>query len=164
MSSASACDPPASGDAHAEIDESRRALMSLLARASRDELRAGLSAGEPDPQYVEIRKPEVGLVMLRGRVGGKGAPFNLGEATVTRAAVRLATGETGFSYILGRDRERARLAALVDALWQCAGRRSAIERHVLTPIRARIEAEGAKSAAQAEATKVDFFTLVRGED
>jgi alpha-D-ribose 1-methylphosphonate 5-triphosphate synthase subunit PhnG len=164
MSSASVSDPSASGDPGGEVDESRRALMSLLASASREELRAGLNAAEPDPQYAEIRKPEIGLVMLRGRVGGKGAPFNLGEATVTRAAVRLASGETGFSYILGRDRQRARLAALVDALWQCADKRSAIERHVLSPIRARIDAESAKSSAQAAATKVDFFTLVRGED
>ena len=164
MSSSSNSDSTSSGEAHAEVDESRRALMGLLAGASLVELRAGLSAAEPNPQYTVIRKPEIGLVMLRGRVGGKGAPFNLGEATVTRAAVRLASGETGFSYILGRDQERARLAALVDALWQCAGKRSVIERHILSPIRARIDAEGVKSAAQAAATKVDFFTLVRGED
>ncbi len=124
----------------------------------------GLRSAEPDPQYTEVRKPEIGLVMLRGRIGGKGGPFNLGEATVTRAAVRLATGETGFSYILGRDRERARLAALVDALWQCPAKRDAIERYIMSPIKARVDAEGAKTAAQAAATKVDFFTLVRGED
>jgi alpha-D-ribose 1-methylphosphonate 5-triphosphate synthase subunit PhnG len=164
MSSSGVSDPAPSGEPPGVVDESRRALMALLARAKLKELRTGLRAAEPDLQYAEIRKPEIGLVMLRGRIGGTGAPFNLGEATVTRAAVRLSTGETGFSYILGRDRERARLAALIDALWQCAGKRGVIEQHIVSPIKARVEAEGAKTAAQAAATKVDFFTLVRGED
>jgi alpha-D-ribose 1-methylphosphonate 5-triphosphate synthase subunit PhnG len=146
------------------VGEGRRALMGLMARATIEELLNGLRAVEPDPQFVEIRKPEIGLVMLRGRVGGNGAPFNLGEATVTRAALQLPSGEIGFSYILGRDIERARLAALVDALWQCADRRAAIEQHVLLPIRTRANSEQAKAAGQAAATKVDFFTLVRGED
>ena len=56
--------------------------------------------------------------MVRGRVGGDGAPFNLGEATVSRAAVRLSTGEVGFGYTLGRDGEKAQLIALCDALVQ----------------------------------------------
>ena len=59
------------------------------------------------PDYVELRAAESGLVMVRGRIGGDGAPFNLGEATVTRATVRLASGEVGFAYVLGRDRDLA---------------------------------------------------------
>jgi alpha-D-ribose 1-methylphosphonate 5-triphosphate synthase subunit PhnG len=102
-------------------------------------------------------------VMLRGRVGGDGARFNLGEATVTRAAVRMESGEVGFSYLLGRDHDKARLAAVCDALWQ-SGCRDAIERHVLAPIRGRLERERAEKREQAAATRVDFFTLVRGED
>ena len=70
------------------------------------------------PAYENLREPENGLVMLRGRIGGDGAPFNLGEATVSRAAVRLATGEVGFGYTLGRDGEKARMIALCDALMQ----------------------------------------------
>ena len=102
--------------------------------------------------------------MIRARVGGDGAPFNLGEATVTRAAVQLASGEIGFSYVLGRDREKARLAAIADALWQCADTRAAVERNVLTPIRARLERERTQTREQTAATRVDFFTLVRGEN
>ncbi len=59
------------------------------------------------PAHEDLREPENGLVMVRGRIGGDGAPFNLGEATVSRAAVRLATGEVGFGYALGRDRRKA---------------------------------------------------------
>jgi len=102
--------------------------------------------------------------MLRGRVGGTGAPFNLGEASVARAAVRLASGETGFSYVLGRDLKKARLAALCDALWQAETSRADIERHVLSPLRAEREQKRREEQARTAATKVDFFTLVRGED
>jgi alpha-D-ribose 1-methylphosphonate 5-triphosphate synthase subunit PhnG len=141
----------------------RRAAMALYAEAQLDELRKGLDAiGACD--HSDVRKPETGLVMIRGRIGGDGAPFNLGEATVTRAAVRIPSGEVGYSYILGRDQDKARLAALCDAHWQNESRRSAVEAHVLEPIRARISAERKETQARTAATRVTFFTLVRGED
>jgi len=110
-----------------------------------------------------LRAPEIGLVMVRGRIGGDGAPFNLGEATVTRAAVSLATGETGFGHVLGRDRDKARLAALADALWQAPTTREAAE-GVLAPVRARLAAEATLAKTRAAATRVDFFTMVRGDN
>jgi alpha-D-ribose 1-methylphosphonate 5-triphosphate synthase subunit PhnG len=76
----------------------------------------------------------------------------------------METGEVGFSYLLGRDHDKARLAAVCDALWQSVDRRSAVERHVLAPIRLRLERERTEKREQAAATRVDFFTLVRGED
>jgi alpha-D-ribose 1-methylphosphonate 5-triphosphate synthase subunit PhnG len=102
-------------------------------------------------------------VMLRGRIGGDGAPFNLGEATVSRAAVRLASGEVGFGYTLGRDREKAGLIALCDALIQTDQFAGAVETQVLAPLRVRIDADRQRKAAETAATKVDFYTLVRGE-
>jgi len=114
------------------------------------------------PAHENLREPENGLVMLRGRTGGDGAPFNLGEATVSRAAVRLATGEVGIGYTLGRDRDKARLIALCDALMQTAAH-AALEAEVLAPLRLQIDAERKRKAAEAAATRVDFYTLVRGE-
>ena len=111
-----------------------------------------------------MRGPETGLVMLRGRVGGGGAPFNFGEATVTRATVRLPGGAIGHSYALGRDKKKARLAAIADALWQDPAQRADVEAKVLEPLRAAAAAADAKRRAETAATKVDFFTLVRGED
>ena len=111
-----------------------------------------------------MRGPETGLVMLRGRVGGGGAPFNFGEATVTRATVRLPGGAIGHSYALGRDKQKARLAAIADALWQDPAERADVEAKVLEPLRAAAAAADAKRRAETAATKVDFFTLVRGED
>ena len=101
--------------------------------------------------------------MVRGRIGGDGAPFNLGEATVSRAAVRLATGEVGFGYTLGRDREKARMIALCDALVQSREFAGAVEAEVLAPLRAAIAARTKPQGAETAATRVDFYTLVRGE-
>jgi alpha-D-ribose 1-methylphosphonate 5-triphosphate synthase subunit PhnG len=141
----------------------RRLAMAVYAEASSAELRAGLAAiGQRD--HIELRKPETGLVMIRGRIGGDGAPFNLGEATVTRAAVRIASGKIGYSYVLGRDQEKAGLAALCDALWQDEMAYQAIEAHVLAPVRARLAREREEALKRTAATRVDFFTLVRGED
>jgi alpha-D-ribose 1-methylphosphonate 5-triphosphate synthase subunit PhnG len=142
----------------------RRAAMAVLAQAHTPEIEQGLAAVVDPLRYVELRPVATGLVMVRGRIGGDGAPFNLGEATVTRAAVRMDSGEVGFSYLLGRDHTKARLAAVCDALWQSERRRDAIERHVLAPIRMRLERERTERREQAAATRVDFFTLVRGED
>ena len=115
------------------------------------------------PVYENLREPENGLVMVRGRIGGDGAPFNLGEATVSRAAVRLSTGEVGFGYTLGRDRQKARMIALCDALVQSNEFADAVEAQVIAPLRTRMISERNRTAAETAATRVDFFTLVRGE-
>lgn len=111
-----------------------------------------------------VRGPEVGLVMLRGRIGGGGAPFNLGEASVTRASVRVADGTIGHAMILGRDVEKARLAACLDAAWQNAAHREAIETELVAPTLARKAQDERRRAEETAATRVDFFTLVRGDD
>ncbi len=115
------------------------------------------------PPHEDLREPENGLVMVRGRIGGDGAPFNLGEATVSRAAVRLASGEVGFGYTLGRDRRKAKLIALCDALVQSDHHAGALEAKVLAPLRAAMVSGRNRSAAETAATRVDFYTLVRGE-
>ena len=140
----------------------RQALMALLAEATRDEVAAALDSLGGCPLAQDIRRPESGLVMLRGRMGGDGRPFNLGEATVTRAAVRLPDGRNGFAYQLGRDRDKARLSAILDALGQGA-ERDALER-ALEPARLRIAASAALKARRVAATRVDFFTMVRGDN
>jgi alpha-D-ribose 1-methylphosphonate 5-triphosphate synthase subunit PhnG len=140
----------------------RKAAMAVLAHSDAAEI-AGYLEGITVPPYENLREPENGLVMVRGRVGGDGAPFNLGEATVARAAVRLATGEVGFGYALGRDRQKARIIALCDALVQSNEFAGAVETNVLAPLRAAMRSERNRKAAETAATRVDFYTLVRGE-
>ena len=115
------------------------------------------------PAHENLREPENGLVLVRGRVGGDGAPFNLGEATVSRAAVRLSTGEVGFGYTLGRDGRKAEMIALCDAMVQSVEFAEVVEVKVVAPLRAAVVAERNRRAAEAAATRVDFYTLVRGE-
>jgi alpha-D-ribose 1-methylphosphonate 5-triphosphate synthase subunit PhnG len=155
-----------SADPHARNAniEARRRAMALIARARLDELARPIAKGWPAHGARDLKPVESGLVMLRGRVGGDGQPFNLGEATVTRAVVELPTGERGFAHILGRDGERARLAAIADALWQRQDARAAVEATILAPVGQRLAADEAKARAETAATRVDFFTLVRGED
>ena len=140
----------------------RKAVMAVLAHSATADIegRLGMVAL---PAHEDLREPENGLVMVRGRVGGDGAPFNLGEATVSRAAVRLSTGEVGFGYTLGRDREKARLIALCDAMVQSTELAGAIETQVVAPLRAAMIERRNRKVAEAAATRVDFYTLVRGE-
>jgi alpha-D-ribose 1-methylphosphonate 5-triphosphate synthase subunit PhnG len=140
----------------------RKAAMAVLAHASAEEI-AGHLGRLALPAHDMPREPENGLVMLRGRVGGDGAAFNLGEATVSRAAVRLANGEVGFGYTLGRDHEKARMIALCDALVQSDEFAGAVEAGVIAPLRAATAARRQQKAAETAATRVDFYTMVRGE-
>jgi alpha-D-ribose 1-methylphosphonate 5-triphosphate synthase subunit PhnG len=146
-----------------DLQSMRREAMTILASSNAAEIARQLDLLGPIPANEELRPSESGLVMVRGRIGGDGAPFNLGEAAVTRAAVKLQTGETGFSYVLGRDAAKARLVALCDALVQSATYRSLVEQHVLAPIRTRVNAVREQKQRQAAATRVEFFTLVRGQ-
>ncbi|MCX7311147.1 MAG: phosphonate C-P lyase system protein PhnG [Hyphomicrobiales bacterium] len=143
--------------------ERRREAMAVLTRSTACEIAHYFARIEAVPEHTELRPPQSGIVMVRGRIGGDGAPFNFGEATVSRAAVRLASGETGFGYVLGRDQEKARLVALCDALLQSDIHRDSVDREMLTPIRAAQNAADELTARKTAATKVEFFTLVRGE-
>jgi len=138
--------------------------MALLARASVEELEAAWSGLASPPEYLWLRRPETGLAMLRARAGGTGAKFNLGEASLTRCALRTAHGHTGVAYVLGRNHRHAELAALFDALLQDAEQRAMVERDVISALHAAQAATREASSRKAAATKVEFYTLVRGED
>lgn len=138
----------------------RNTWMATLAKASP----VRLGALVPDlPPHTVLRPPEVGAVMVRGRIGATGAAFNLGEMTVTRASVRLSTGQVGHAWVQGRDKRHALRAAAVDALMQ-TDQAADLTVRVLRPLEAEARAVRADRAEKAAATKVDFFTLVRGED
>jgi alpha-D-ribose 1-methylphosphonate 5-triphosphate synthase subunit PhnG len=131
--------------------------MAVLARADTAELEAASEGLLPG--YQVLRGPEAGLVMVRGRAGGNGGPFNLGEATVVRCTVRSAGGQVGHAYSLGRDLRRAELAAALDAGLQDPALHDAIAAEVIAPL-ARAQARRREQAARrAAATQVQFFTM-----
>ncbi|MCO6383473.1 phosphonate C-P lyase system protein PhnG [Oceanicola sp. 502str15] len=145
------------------MNEDRKTWMATLAVAGPAALEAGVAALGALPGFTWLRRPEVGGVMVPGRMGGTGAPFNLGEITVTRCALKLESGEVGHAYVQGRDKAHAERAALMDALMQ-TGRAGDVRRLVLGPLDAARKQARQARAARAAATKVEFFTLVRGED
>ena len=144
----------------------RQRWMRTLAAAGPDTLGAAWQDWEPKPAVHPVRGPEAGLVMVRARVGGGGARFNLGEATVTRATVRLhgeplARDTVGTSYVLGTDLEHARLAAIFDGLLADAVLRERVLAEVIAPL-AQAQAERDRlRQAEARSTLVDFFTVAR---
>ncbi|AIO51503.1 phosphonate metabolism protein PhnG [Burkholderia mallei] len=184
-----------SASAVSSLHAARRDWLAVLAKIPRDELERALDRvldGAPAPAFDWLRAPEIGLAMVRGRIGGTGDPFNLGEASVTRAALRLrgdrtngttgTTGTTGadgmnganganrphgatvgIAYVLGRDKRRAELVALADALLQTPERHERLRAALIEPFRARLAQARAARSGEIATTRVEFFTMVRGE-
>ena len=144
-------------------NEPRRRWLAILARARRSELEAALTPyGDMQP-LEHVRAPEPGMVMLRGRVGGTGDAFNLGEASVTRCALRVGDSALGVGYAMGRDRRKAELIAIFDAWLQDDGRHQRLQREVVEPLAMQQAAQREAANRAAAASKVEFFTFVRGE-
>ena len=135
----------------------RQRWMSVLARASSAELEQA-TAGCDLPGYTRLRGPELGLAMVRGRTGGGGAAFNMGEMTVSRCTVRTKTGLTGHAYVAGRDLRQAELAALLDATLQDPAHVGLLDT-VVAPLARRQALRRDAVAAKAAATRVQFFTM-----
>lgn len=137
----------------------RQRWMAILARAGHAEITPLLAQLPELPDHNVLRGPESGLVMVRGRAGGAGAAFNMGEMSVTRCTVRDSDGRVGHAYVAGRDHTQAELAARLDAALQDADWNPRIETAVITPL-ARAQADlRATAARKAAATRVQFFTL-----
>ncbi len=133
--------------------------MAVLARAPADAIEALLTGHAALPVWTLLRGPEIGLVMTRGRAGGSGAAFNLGEMTVTRCTIRLDSGATGHAYVAGRHERRAELAAVADALLQDPDHGEKLHRTLIEPLAARQQAARQDRAEKAAATKVEFFAM-----
>lgn len=144
-------------------DPTRQRTIEALAQASLDTLKRFFADLSEQPEFQMVRGPETGLVMIRGRMGGTGSVFNLGEATATRATVRLTTGEVGHAYRLGGDRDAVRLSAVIDALGTKDAFKPQVTRFV-KEIEENSSAHEDKQRAETAATRVNFFTMVRGDD
>jgi len=146
---------------------SRHRWMRVLALAPVDRLEAAWADLADTPSARTLRAPEIGTAMVQGRAGGTGARFNLGEMTLTRCAVAIdgADGRTrvGHGAVAGRNRRHAELAALFDALLQDPARRETLTKAVIEPLAASLEQRRHEESRQAAASRVDFFTMVRGE-
>ncbi|MCG8428928.1 MAG: phosphonate C-P lyase system protein PhnG [Chromatiales bacterium] len=144
--------------------ERRKRWMGAFAKARLDQLEASWEQLADKPGYDFIKRPEIGQVMVRARMGGVGRQFNLGEMTMSRCVVRLADGTMGFGYTSDNNRRHAELAAIYDALMQDGERRKQLEPIILQPLVQAEERHKCREAVQTASTKVDFFTMVRGDD
>lgn len=149
--------------AHDETQRERKRVMDVLALATLPELSAAWDDIAEKPTILPVRGPETGLVMVRGRTGGTGQPFNLGEVAVSRATIMIQSGPAGHAHVLGHQPEKARLAAVFDGLAQMPEYRSLVS-HLLGRVSKRVSEAHLKQAGETAATRVDFFTMVRGED
>lgn len=155
--------PPTASPEQSVERRARQRWMSVLSKASFRDFDALWNNLPAKPAWTVVRPPEIGMVMTRGRAGGTGARFNLGEVTVTRCAVQLDYGAIGFGYVMGRNKEHAELAAVVDAMMQTPSRRDALERALIAPLSMRHDELTAQRSRKAASTKVEFFTMVRGD-
>lgn len=143
--------------------ETRRRWLSVLAKASPGRVEALFEELPARPAWTAIRPAESGMVMVRGRVGGDGNRFNLGEITMTRSAVRLDNGVTGLGYVQGRSRRHAELTAVLDAMLQSPELRDPVADRVIEPLSTEQADKRRVRGRKAAATTVEFFTMVRGE-
>jgi alpha-D-ribose 1-methylphosphonate 5-triphosphate synthase subunit PhnG len=155
MPEAQPMDQPPPGEPHTV----RRHWMAVLARADSATVAELLGASGGIPKYQRLRGPDAGLVMVRGRTGGGGAAFNLGEMTITRCTVRTNAGFVGHAYVAGRDERQAEMAALADALLQDPARQPRLLATLIEPLAAAQQAGYDATAAKAAATRVQFFAM-----
>ncbi len=144
---------------HSDVSH-RQHWMSVLARADERELEGYWQTLPDRPGYHYLRPPQVGLAMVRGRTGGTGSAFNLGEVTVSRCVVELDSGTHGFGYVRGRSRRHAELAAVLDAM--LLDRTRADAPALIESLYTQWQQQRGAMSRKAAATKVDFMTMVRG--
>ena len=140
----------------------RKRWMSVCARSPISDLKDIIQKLDTGITFDVLRPAEPGLVMVRGRAGGTGQLFNTGEMTVTRCSVRSAQGIVGHGYVAGRDEKHAEIAARIDVLFQAMDEKRA--RPFIEKLEQKIASCVRKRQQQSAPTRVEFFTMVRGED
>jgi len=151
-------------DALAPEVAARQRRLSVLAKAPAKELLSCWKQTGFNPPVELLRGPETGLVALQGRAGGTGQPFHVGEVSATRVTVRIGSGQVGHAMISGRDTRKAQLVAVIDALAQDPAHADMIEEVIVAPLETLASEADAKLREETAATRVNFFTMVRGED
>lgn len=140
----------------------RKKNLSILAKANDDFLLKIFNQSSLPQSYVWLRKPEIGTVMVQGRIGAVGDQFNLGEITVTRCSLKIKGEIVGHGYSKGRNKEKVKIIALCDALSQTS-KIEQVKKYILEPLRIEESKNQKLEKEKAAATKVEFFTMARGD-
>ena len=147
-----------------QAEQGRKTLLSVLAKSKLNDIKTYWQDTLENQSYQTIRPPQTGMVMAVARAGSSGEPFNLGEVSVTRCAIRLDSGETGVGYVTGSNKDHALHIAVIDALAQVKDQQQPLQCEVIKPLQEKLQRLKMQQQEKADATKVDFFTMVRGED
>ncbi|MDE8602158.1 phosphonate C-P lyase system protein PhnG [Marinomonas sp. RSW2] len=147
-----------------DTQKTRQHWMSVMAKSNSDSLIKLSNVYMDQQDFENIRPAEVGLTQIRGRMGGTGSQFNVGDMTITRCVVQSAKGHYGHSYIAGRDKNHALRAAQLDAMLQDPTHQHSLMENIIQPLAHTLATQQAQKANNVAQTKVNFFTLVRGED
>jgi alpha-D-ribose 1-methylphosphonate 5-triphosphate synthase subunit PhnG len=140
----------------------RQRWLAVLAHAPRELLERHARAISDDA-FARLRAPEIGLTMVRARIGNQGDRFNLGDATVTRCVVRHRGVDghlaAGVGYVMGRDEARAEWIARLDAMLQQPEHHDALMHDVIAPLAEETARRRLAAAALTASSRVDFETL-----
>lgn len=142
----------------------RQAWMATLAMVNTEALLLCSKTIVRKESFEDIRSAEVGLAQVRGRMGGTGNAFNLGDMTISRCVLRSSEGIYGYSYVSGRSKIHAQRAAELDAMLQSANHHDEVMTVVIQTLLDEQKKQDQKRREKTESTRVNFFTLVRGED
>jgi alpha-D-ribose 1-methylphosphonate 5-triphosphate synthase subunit PhnG len=140
----------------------RQAWLAVLAHAPRAALAERAPTATAGHAFDWLREPETGLALVRARIANRGDRFNLGEVTLTRCIARVTIdghATAGVGHTLGRDEQRARWVAQLDALLQQPCVQQQLMAQVIAPLRAVRELALAQEQARHAASRVSFYTL-----
>lgn len=141
----------------------RQKWLSVLAHSEPTTLAKLWSQQNLQPDYALLRAPQTGLAQVQGRMGATGNAYNIGDVTLTRTVVKLASNEIGVGYIAGRDKEHCLTVALLDALLQHQDHFQPLYDSIIKPLTQLAQETMRQHEVATNQSKVDFFTLVRGE-
>lgn len=146
-----------------DIKMQRQKNLSVLAKAPFSNMLEYWKGISVDATFNFLKKPEVGMAMVRAQAGGGGENFNMGEMTITRCVVRLDSAEIGYGIVVGRSKQKSELVALIDACWQKKSLKEIIEDKIIKPLYHIQVCKEKNISDNTESSKVNFFTMVRGE-
>lgn len=141
----------------------RQHWMSVLARADWADIEHRWKSVGIDLPYTILREPEIGLAQIRGKMANKGDVFNVGDTTITRASVQFKNDVVGHCYTMGRNLDKALTCAVIDGVLQHDQHNQVVMDAVIAPLQQAFIEKRKHRKQEIETSKVDFFTLVRGD-
>lgn len=141
----------------------RKEWIGLLGSADPKDLEAAKKEYAQGVKITHVVTPETGMIMVQAKADGSNGRFNLGEVTVSRCVLEVKKTYMGTAWVMGSDLRHAELAALFDALLQDPATHDPLANTLIKKLKIKQTAKNERMAQDAADTRVEFFTLKRGE-